>query len=270
MCIWYNLHSKYWIKWCVHSFHGRSLVETVYSDGIKIARRKCSVHCSLGKSEISRTSSWHAGRELPWRCQVISPWVDSENGGCRVLTCHRFASPLWHYTSCLLPLKNKQFLSVFLYCFLQSVQGSRLTPLTPPFWDLTTHRVEKVSFLTHKDACREEGREGAQGWLRLCLERTDKAEARDIYRKTQACPVHSLLLNKKAGWGRQGFHSEKRGGNELNGYFTTPSSAPHLFLLLFMFLTRCLQLKLPLGGILTVLTKARGIEGKQRWSSVWT
>lgn len=87
ICIWYNLPSKYWIKWSVHSFHGSSwacLVETVYSDGIKIARRKYSVQCNLGKSEISRpTSPWHAGRELPRRCQVISPWVDSENGGLR-------------------------------------------------------------------------------------------------------------------------------------------------------------------------------------------
>ena len=136
--------------------------------------------------------------------------------GCRALTCHSSASPRWHPVCYIEKHTDAQFLWVSSSCFLLSVPGSggRHPPLPPSGIQPLTGWRGSASFPKR----REEGRVGGRRWRR--------GDPRYL-QKTQACPSHSPPLNEKAGAGSEtDFTTKRRGGNGLDGYFTTPSSAP--------------------------------------------
>lgn len=163
-------------------------------------------------------------------------WLDSgcfcRMWGCRAPTCHSFAKPHWYYTSCLLLLKNRRTIPLFppsVSCCQSKGPGQH--PSLPPLWDLTSYRVERgsASFPKRRLRASEGGREeGRSTWLAPSLPWEEVAEKRPkIFTENTGVPS-TFSPSKWESWGgvERDFTTKHRGGNGLDGYVITPSSAP--------------------------------------------
>lgn len=146
--------------------------------------------------------------------------------GCKALTCRSSASPLWHYTSCLLLWKTHTtpvgFLPAFSCC--QRRRPGR-HPSLPLLWDLTSHRAERGQLPSPWG--RREGRGGA--WLAPSLPLEEVTERRPaVFTENTGVPrnIPSLWMRRGRGGVERDFTTTRGGGNGLDGYSTTPSSAP--------------------------------------------